>query len=170
MIYYSCKGIEMTYQDYIIKEPVAQGVKMGFFAQHGKFSAGSGKKYSVTELQGTYICALIDCEAVQGKSFDDPNVLVPTFKWIFESTEVRDNDGEPFRLITYTKTYYGNDKAKLTILLDGMVGRMTSEQFQDLDMDVLKAKQWQVTVGIRQKMNSELFNVIQTVKPVKELA
>jgi hypothetical protein len=47
-----------------------------------------------------------------------------------------------------------------------MVGRMTSQQFQDLDMDVLKAKQWQVTVGIRQKMNSELFNVIETVKPV----
>jgi len=166
MIYYSCKGIEMTYQDYIIKEPVAQGVKMGFFAQHGKLSV---KKYSVTELQGTYICALIDCEAVL-KSFDDPNVLVPTFKWIFESTEVRDNDGQPFRFITYTKTYYGNDKAKLTILLDGMVGRMTSKQFQDLDMDVLKAKQWQVVVGLRQKMNSELFNVIETVKPVKELA
>ena len=142
---------------------------MGFFAQHGKYSEGSRKKHSVAELQGTYICALIDCEAVL-KSFDDPNVLVPTFKWIFESTEVRDNDGQPFRLITYTKTYYGNDKAKLTILLDGMVGRMTSQQFAELDMEALKAKQWQVVVGIRQKINSELFNVIQTVKPVKELA
>jgi hypothetical protein len=166
MIYYSCKGIEMTYQDYIIKEPVAQGVKMGFFAQHGKLSAVSGKKYSVTELQGTHICALIDCEAVQVKSFKDPNVLVPTFKWIFETTEVKDNDGQPFRFITYTRTYYGNEEALLTILLDGMVGRMTSEQFQDLDMDVLKAKQWKVVVGIRQKMNHEIFNVIQTVKPV----
>ena len=141
---------------------------MGFFAQHGKYSEGSGKKYSVAELQGAYICALIDCEAVQGKSLDDPNVLEPKFKWIFESTEVKDNDGQPFRFITYTKTYYGNDKAKLTILLDGMVGRMTSEQFQDLDMDMLKAKQWQVVVGIRQKMNSELMNVIETVKPVAE--
>jgi hypothetical protein len=37
-------------------------------------------------------------------------------------------------------------------------------------MDMLKAKQWQVVVGIRQKTNSELFNVIETVKPVKELA
>ena len=138
---------------------------MGFFAQHGKYSEGSGKKHSVAELQGTYICALIDCEAVQGKS-DDPNVLVPTFKWIFESTEVKDNDGQPFRFITHTKTYYGNDKAKLTILLDGMVGRMTSQQFAELDMEALKAKSWQVVVGIRQKMNSELFNVIQTVKPV----
>ena len=138
---------------------------MGFFAQHGKFSEGSGKKYSVAE-QGIYICALIDCEAVQGKSFDDPNVLEPNFKWVFESTEVGDDDGQPFRFIAYTKTYYGNEKAKLTILLDGMVGRMTSQQFAELDMEALKAKSWQVVVGIRQKMNSELFNVIQTVKPV----
>jgi len=142
---------------------------MGFFAQHGKFSEGSGKKYSVAE-QGIYICALIDCEAVQGKSFDNPDVLEPNFKWIFESTEVGDEDGQPFRFAQYTKTYYGNDKAKLTILLDGMVGRMTSQQFQDLDMDVLKSKQWQVVVGTRQKMNGEMTNVIETVKPVKVAA
>lgn len=134
---------------------------MGFFAQHGKFS---GKKYSVAEIQGTYVCALIDCEAVQGKNFDDPNV--PHFKWIFESTEVGDNDGKRLRFTTYTKTYYGNDKAQLTILLDGMVGRMTSQQFNELDMEALKAKLWQVRVGLRQKTNSELFNVIETVKPV----
>ena len=142
---------------------------MGFFAQHGKFSEGSGKKYSVAE-QGIYICALIDCEAVQGKTFDNPDILEPNFKWIFESTEVGDEDGQPFRFAQYTKTYYGNDKAKLTILLDGMVGRMTSQQFQDLDMDMLKAKQWQVVVGTRQKMNGELTNVIETVKPVKVAA
>jgi hypothetical protein len=51
-----------------------------------------------------------------------------------------------------------------------MVGRMTSQQFAELDMEALKAKSWQVVVGLRQKMNSELFNVIETVKPVKELA
>jgi uncharacterized Fe-S cluster-containing protein len=142
---------------------------MGFFAQHGKFSEGSGKKYSVAE-QGIYICALIDCEAVQGKSLDDPNVLEPNFKWVFESTEVGDDDGQPFRFMQYTKTYYGNEKAKLTILLDGMVGRMTSQQFQELDMEALKAKQWQVVVGTRQKMNGELTNVVETVKPVKVAA
>lgn len=142
---------------------------MGFFAQHGKYSEGSGKKFSVAE-QGIYICALIDCEAVQGKSFDDPNVLEPNFKWVFESTEVGDDDGQPFRFIAYTKTYYGNEKAKLTILLDGMVGRMTSQQFQELDMEALKAKSWQVVVGTRQKMNGELTNVVETVKPVKVAA
>jgi hypothetical protein len=142
---------------------------MGFFAQHGKFSEGGGKKYSVAE-QGIYICALIDCEATQGKSFDNPDILEPNFKWVFESTEVGDDDGQPFRFIAYTKTYYGNEKAKLTILLDGMVGRMTSAQFQELDMEALKAKSWQVVVGTRQKMNGELTNVIETVKPVKVAA
>ena len=142
---------------------------MGFFAQHGKFSEGSGKKYSVAE-QGIYICALIDCEATQGKSFDNPDILEPNFKWVFESTEVGDDDGQPFRFMQYTKTYYGNEKAKLTILLDGMVGRMTSQQFAELDMEALKAKSWQVVVGTRQKMNGELTNVIETVKPVKVAA
>lgn len=142
---------------------------MGFFAQHGKFSEGSGKKYSVAEA-GIYACALIDCEAVQGKSFDNPEVMEPNFKWIFETTEVGDEDGQPFRFVQFTKTFYGNERAKLTILLDGMVGRMTSQQFQALDIDGLKAKPWQVVVGTRQKMNGELTNVIETVKPVKVAA
>ena len=142
---------------------------MGFFAQHGKFSEGSGKKYSVAEA-GIYACALIDCEAVQGKSFDNPDVMEPNFKWIFETTEVGDEDGQPFRFVQFTKTFYGNERAKLTILLDGMVGRMTSQQFQELDIEALKAKPWQVVVGTRQKMNGELTNIIETVKPVKVAA
>ena len=142
---------------------------MGFFAQHGKFSEGSGKKYSVAEA-GIYVCALIDVEATQGKSFDDPSILEPNFRWVFETTEVGDDDGQPFRFVQFTKTFYGNEKAKLTILLDSMVGRMTSQQFAELDIEALKAKQWQVVVGTRQKMNGELTNVIETVKPVKVAA
>jgi hypothetical protein len=142
---------------------------MGFFAQHGKFSEGSGKKYSVAEA-GIYVCALVDVEATQGKSFDDPSILEPNFRWVFETTEVGDDDGQPFRFVQFTKTFYGNEKAKLTILLDSMVGRMTSQQFAELDIEALKAKQWQVVVGTRQKMNGELTNVIETVKPVKVAA
>ena len=39
-------------------------LEMGFFAQHGSFSEGTGRKFSVAE-SGVYICALIDIEAVQ---------------------------------------------------------------------------------------------------------
>lgn len=139
---------------------------MGFFAQHTTFSEGSGKKYSTAEA-GIYACALVDVEAVQSKSFDDPNVLEPNLKWIFETTEVGDDDGQPFRFVQFTKTTYGNDKAKLTILLDGMIGRITKEEYARLDLPALKAKTWQVVVGTRQKMNGDLTNVVETVKPVK---
>jgi len=142
---------------------------MGFFAQHTTFSEGSGKKYSTAEA-GIYACALVYVGAVQSKSFDDPNVMEPNLKWVFETTEVGDDDGQPFRFIQYTKTTYGNDKAKLTILLDGMVGRMTMDAYSNLDLPALKAKPWQVVVGTRQKMNGELTNVIETVKPVKVAA
>jgi hypothetical protein len=47
---------------------------------------------------------------------------------------------------------------------------MTNQQFAELDIEALKAKSWQVVVGTRQKMNGEMTNVIETVKPVKVAA
>jgi hypothetical protein len=73
--------------------------------------------------------------------------------------------------VQFTKTFYGNDKAKLTILLDSMVGKhMDRTEYQNLDINALKGKQWQVVVGTRQKMNGELGNIIETVKPFKQSA
>ena len=143
---------------------------MGFFAQHGSYSEGPGKKFSVAE-SGVYICALIDIEAVQGKSFDDPTVLEANYKFVFETTEVGDDDGQPFRFVQFTKTAYGNEKAKLTILLDSMLGKhLDRNQYAALDINALKSGQWQVVVGTRQKLNGEYTNMIETVKPVKVAA
>jgi hypothetical protein len=52
-----------------------------------------------------------------------------------------------------------------------MVGKhMDRNEYQNLDINALKGKQWQVVVGTRQKMNGELGNFIETVKPVKVAA
>jgi hypothetical protein len=143
---------------------------MGFFAQHGSYAEGSGKRFAVAEA-GIYTCALIDIEAIQGKSFDDPNVMEPNLKFVFETTEVGDDDGQPFRFVQFTKTAYGNEKAKLTILLDSMLGRhLDRNQYAALDINALKSGQWQVVVGTRQKLNGEYTNMIETVKPVKVAA
>ena len=143
---------------------------MGFFAQHGSYSEGTGRKFSVAE-SGVYICSLIDIEAVQGKSFDDPTVLEPNYKFVFESIEVGDEDGQPFRFVQFTKTVYGNEKAKLTILLDSMLGKhLDRNQYAALDINSLKSQKWQVVVGTRQKLNGEYTNMIETVKPVKQTA
>lgn len=143
---------------------------MGFFTQHGSYSEGTGRKFSVAE-SGVYICSLIDIEAVQGKSFDDPTVLEPNYKFVFETTEVGDEDGQPFRFVQFTKTVYGNEKAKLTILLDSMLGKhLDRNQYAALDINSLKSQKWQVVVGTRQKLNGEYTNMIETVKPVKQTA
>lgn len=143
---------------------------MGFFSQHTTFNEGSGKKF-VTAEAGIYVCALVDVEAVQSKSFDDPNVMEPNLKWVFETTEVGDDDGQPFRFVQFTKTAYGNEKAKLTILLDSMLGKhLDRNQYAALDINALKSGQWQVVVGTRQKLNGEYTNMIETVKPVKVAA
>jgi len=143
---------------------------MGFFAQHGSYSEGTGRKFSVAE-SGVYICSLIDIEAVQGKSFDDPTVLEPNYKFVWETTEVGDEDGQPFRFVQFTKTVYGNEKAKLTILLDSMLGKhLDRNQYAALDINSLKSQKWQVVVGTRQKLNGEYTNMIETVKPVKQTA
>lgn len=143
---------------------------MGFFAQHGSYSEGTGRKFSVAE-SGVYICSLIDIEAVQGKSFDDPTVLEPNYKFVFETSEVGDEDGQPFRFVQFTKTVYGNEKAKLTILLDSMLGKhLDRNQYAALDINSLKSQKWQVVVGTRQKLNGEYTNMIETVKPVKQTA
>ena len=143
---------------------------MGFFAQHGSYSEGTGRKFSVAE-SGVYICSLIDIEAVQGKSFDDPTVLEPNYRFVFETTEVGDEDGQPFRFVQFTKTVYGNEKAKLTILLDSMLGKhLDRNQYAALDINSLKSQNWQVVVGTRQKLNGEYTNMIETVKPVKQSA
>jgi uncharacterized Fe-S cluster-containing protein len=44
---------------------------------------------------------------------------------------------------------------------------MTMDAYRNLDLPALKNKLWQVVVGTRQKMNGELTNVVETVKPVK---
>jgi hypothetical protein len=50
-----------------------------------------------------------------------------------------------------------------------MVGKhMDRTEYANLDINALKSKQWQVVVGTRQKMNGELGNIIETVKPFKQ--
>jgi hypothetical protein len=47
---------------------------------------------------------------------------------------------------------------------------MDRTEYQNLDINALKGKQWQVVVGTRQKMNGEIGNIIETVKPFKQSA
>ena len=137
---------------------------MSFFAKHGSFSGGS---YPVAG-DGAYKCALVDVELTERPSFRDANRLEPNFRWVFETLEVGDEEGRPFRFTQFTKTGYGFDGAKLTKLLDGMLGRrLTQDQFAALDVEELKAAAWSVTVSAIVNSKGREVNTIQSVKPWK---
>jgi len=138
---------------------------MSFFAQNATFSTGGD--FEVADA-GVYICRLKEVEPTKQPSFDDPNVQVDKFKWVFETNDNTDTKGNPFRFVKFTGTSYGNDKAALTILIDGMAGRrLTSDEFAALNLDNLKRANWRVMVdeGVSGKGNA--INKILSVKPSK---
>jgi len=121
--------------------------KMGFFSS-ATFSDGSSQFEAA--VAGSYVCRLANVESIDRPSYDDPNVMLPNFKFTFETTEYGDSNSNAFRFVKFTRQGYGSDKAALTILLDGMLGRrLTSSEFHNLDIDSLLAKEWMVTVDAK---------------------
>ena len=137
---------------------------MGFFSS-ATFSDGSSQFESAPA--GVYVCRLANLDSVDRPSYDDPNVMVPNFKFTFETTEYGDSAGNAYRFFKYTRQGYGNDKQALTILLDGMLGRrLTQAEFHQLDVDDLLAKQWMVTVDAKLNTRGNMTNAIVSVSPV----
>jgi len=136
---------------------------MGFFSQNATFT--EGKLFSVAET-GIYACALTEIELTDRPTFDDPSITEKTFKWVFESTEVGDEEGQPFRFVAFTKTNYGYDRAKITALLDGMLGRrLARQEFMALDVNELRTGDWSVMVSAKENMRGKMVNVVEKVTP-----
>ena len=137
---------------------------MGFFS-NASFSDGSSQFESAPA--GVYVCRLANLASVVRPSYDDPNVMVPNFKFTFETTEYGDSNSNAFRFVKFTRQGYGSDKAALTILLDGMLGRrLTQPEFHNLDIDALMTKEWMVTVDAKINTRGYNTNAIVSVSPV----
>ena len=91
---------------------------MGFFSK-ATFSDGSSQFESAPA--GVYVCRLANLESVDRPSYDDPNVMLPNFKFTFETTEYGDSAGTAYRFFKYTRQGYRNDKQALKILLARML-------------------------------------------------
>jgi len=139
---------------------------MSFFANNATVS-GQGGTFETAEA-GMYTCRLKAVEVKQQPSFDNPEVLENRFQWIFESKDAADSSGNPFRFSKFTSVKFGNDKSGLTILLDAMMGRrLTTEEFQALDLEELKGKDWKIMVDEKQKANGYMANTVLSVKPAQ---
>jgi hypothetical protein len=137
---------------------------MGFFS-NASFSDGASQFEAA--VAGSYVCRLANVESIDRPSYDDPNVMLPNFRFTFETTEYGDTNGNAFRFVKFTRQGYGNDKQALTILLDGMLGRrLTAAEFHDLDIDSLMSKEWMVTVDAKINTRGYNTNAIISVSPV----
>lgn len=136
---------------------------MGFFTQAGSYTQPT---FSLADA-GVYECELISVDVTERKSFDSEQ-MESVFRWVFETTEVGDENGNPFKFSHFTKTRYGADQAKLTILLDQMLGkRLDQSEFNNLELADLKSKKWAVEVGVTTNAKGYDNNVIMSVKPVR---
>ena len=113
---------------------------------------------------GIYSCDLVKIEKVMRRDFNDSNKEIPNFVWQWESNEVGDDNGSPFRFTKYTKTWFGDDRANLTKLMDQMFGkRLTREEYAKLDSGWLMKQKWDVKVTKEFNQAGRDVNVVQSV-------
>lgn len=137
---------------------------MSFFKTTTTSTGNGGGSDDFVAPSGVYKCKLIDVQITQTTKFQSTE-MVDQYQWDFETVEVGNSKGQPFRFRKWTGTVYGPDKAKLTILMDGMLGkRYTAEEFQELDDAILFDGEYNVVVS--QYTNSAGYprNTVDSVK------
>lgn len=136
---------------------------MSFFANNATIS---GQGQFETAEAGAYLCKCVGIDVKEQPSFDNPEVMEKKFQWKFETIDASDSNGNPFRFSKFTSVKFGNDRSGLTILLDSMFGRrLTAEEFQSLDIEDIKSKNWKVMVDEKVKDNGYTANTVLSVKP-----
>lgn len=92
---------------------------------------------------GTF--TLVDVSTVQMPDFNDPSKQVDRWCWKLESDK-KTPEGDPYEMVVFTGTRYGNSQSKLTWLLDLLVPGITVRQAEQLDTDDLLGRKWEGSV------------------------
>lgn len=98
---------------------------------------------------GEYVVVLKEIEETTRPNFNDASITDDVWRWKFETVEARDSEDRPFLFMTTTKTRYGNEKAALTILIDGMFRtHFDKYDWQRVDVDKLVGKKFKALVAL----------------------
>ena len=122
-------------------------------------SFSSGGDFETAE-EGRYLCTISGVKMEPRPSFDDPTVFEDDFVWEFETEKELDSKDRPFKFFNYTKTSYGNEKAKLTLMINGIFGRaFVKEQVAQMDFEKLIGKSVGVMVGTTASGKNKVLSV-----------
>ena len=134
---------------------------MGFFGSVGGFS-----EPKPAAPADAYLCKLVSVEQTERKKYQSEE-KEPCLRWVWETTEVGDDEGVAFRFSRFTSVWYGNPQSKLTQLLDSMLGkRLSKAEYNALSIEELKSKPWKVTVSVAVTNAGAEVNNIEDVRPV----
>jgi hypothetical protein len=137
---------------------------MSFFKNTTTSTGNGGGSDKFVAPSGVYKCKLIDVQVTQTTKFQSTE-MVDQYQWDFETTEVGNSEAAPFKFRKWTGTVYGPDKAKLTILMDGMLSkRYTAEEFQALDDAILFDGEYNVVVSQYTNAAGYPRNTVDSVK------
>lgn len=126
-------------------------------ALQANFSTGGDYE---TADDGKYLCTLSKVFLEDRPSYDDPNVLEPNFVWDYEAVKEVDSKDRPYKFRQFTKTDYGNEKAKLTLLINGIFGRaFIKDQVAQMDFEKLIGKHVAVMVGLTANGKNKVLSV-----------
>lgn len=130
---------------------------------------GDDRKDFPVAPDGVYKCDLMSIEAKLMPKYGEPEVEETRWLWKFVSLDEADENGKPYEFGHWTGFKYGNDKAKLTITLDSMLGyRLTEEQWEEFDPeDELVGKTWRIMVSEITTQTGKKVNRVIKVSPLK---
>ena len=133
---------------------------MGFFGSVGGFA-----EPKPAAPADTYLCKLVSVDTAERKKYQSEEKEA-CLRWVWETTEVGDEEGTPFRFSKYTSVWYGNPQSKLTQLLDTMLGKRFSKvEYNALSIEDLKGKSWKVTVSVAVTNSGSEVNNVEDVRP-----
>jgi hypothetical protein len=133
---------------------------MGFFGSVGGFA-----EPKPAAPADTYLCKLVSVDTAERKKYQSEEKEA-CLRWVWETTEVGDEDGTPFRFSRFTSVWYGNPQSKLTQLLDNMLGkRLSKVEYNALSIEDLKSKAWKVTVSVAVTNSGSEVNNVEDVRP-----
>lgn len=113
----------------------------------GFFQSTAFRPDAVPAPAGTYVCKLAGLNVVQRPKYQRPGEFEDQYEFAFETTQVADANGNPYRFRKWTGMSYGSDRAHLTQLMDTMLGqRFTAQQWSQLNDALLFNGAWNVTV------------------------
>lgn len=104
----------------------------------GTYSDGNGGSGSLLPV-GEHACILKSFERTVGTAYESDE-QEEQYKWGFESTPRgwKDGDGEPGIITQWTGRGYGNEKAKLTHLVDSVFDRhLTPAEWRKLEPELM---------------------------------